>query len=425
MENSLYVSKYKNNSISKRRKIIYAYLFDFFICAILTFAFFAVLVNPVNNALPFNKTNIDQINNLNSELQEIVGETRIQSYDSNNKKLSDVEEDFKSYLLTMVKTTYYCYDVKFPNDNGNKVNINETFLNKGTLDSYSNYNYPLDNLSYFYLTFKSEEQSLNRYVIDNIDYSDKKEIYLYEKILDYKNDDISTFFVEENDSQIIEGLSRYQILTYKEDGSGTSNILMNKLINDDDSSITKTVYNSFLNHYYNALNEGINQIETNYTKYIDKQNSFLKYYNSYIYSYIVSYLISFVFGYIFTFIIFPLIFKEHSTVGLKVLKLRISRIDEMEPRWFNILLKDISLFLLTFSSITFSLFFMGQLNILTIGTINMLYFVLFSLILNLCSFIFIFISKKHQTFSLLVSSLVVKDMNDFESKADKEVINIK
>ena len=73
------------------------------------------------------------------------------------------------------------------------VNISETFLN--VIDEKGNA-YPLDNLSYYFLFFKSNEVTLNNYFINGIDYSDKKTDYLYLEILNYDSNNIdSTFFI--------------------------------------------------------------------------------------------------------------------------------------------------------------------------------------------------------------------------------------
>lgn len=421
MKNELYTSPYKDNVIAKKSKVIYSFLFDYFLTIIFSFFFFAALVNPINLSLPFNSNNMNRMNEINVELKEIVSETRIQNYDSENKKLVDAENQFKTYLTTLVKTSYYVRNLNYPKTNV-KVDFNETFLNKGNKDKQGNYEYPNDNLSYFFFTFKIEESSLNDYVIDNIDYKDNKETYLYEKIMKNNEGDISSYFEKEDSSLLKDGLSKYQVLSYNEDGSGACNILMNYLVYDDRSTLSLNVYNIFKTHYYNALNEGVNQVETYYSKYIEKNNEFSLHYNSYMISLVISHLISFVLGFILNMIIIPLFMKNNMTISNKVLKIVPCRTDEMKPKWYNILIKHLILFVEFFSSIFIEIFILGQLSLVSYGFVNLLYFILFSLILTVVSFVYLFISNKNQSFSLLSSSLVYKQMDEFESKVIEKKI---
>lgn len=415
MKKELYISPYKDNVIAKKSKIIYSFLFDYFITIIFSFFFFAALINPINLSLPFNSNNLKRMNEINIELKEIVSETRIQGYDSETQKLVDEETEFKSYLTTIVKTSYYVRNLDYPKTN-NKVEINETFLNKGNKDENGNYYYPNDNISYFFFTFKSKESSLNDYVIDNIDYKDNKETYLYEKIMKCNENDISLYFEKEGSSLINNEISRYQILTYNEDGSGAANILMNYLVYEDRSTLSSNVYNIFKNHYFYALNEGVSQVEKYYSKYIEKNKEFTSHYNSYMISLIISHIISFLLGFIVSVIIIPLFNKDKMTISNKVLKIVISRTDEMKPKWYNILIKNIVLLVEFFSSIFVEMFLLGQVSLLTYGVFNLLYVILFSLMVIIASFIYLFISNNNQSFSLLSSSLVYKQIDEFENK---------
>lgn len=415
MKQQLYISPFKDNVIAKKSKIIFSFLFDYFITIIFSLFFFTVLINPINLSLPFNSNNMNRMNEINVELNEIVSQTRIQGYDSKTKSLVNEEKEFKSYLTTLVKTSYYIRNFDYPKTN-NKVDFNETFLNKGNKDNNGNYYYPNDNISYFFFTFKSNESSLNDYVIDNIDYKNNKEVYLYEKIMKYNENDISLYFEKEESSLVVNGLSHYQILTYNDDGSGAVNILMNYLVYGDRSTLSNNVYNIFKNHYYNALNEGVSQVEKHYVKYIEKKNEFFSYYNSYIISLIISHIISFLLGFVVSIIIIPLFMKNNMTISNKALKIVLVRTDEMKPKWFNILIKDIFSLIEFFSSIFVEIFLLGQISLLSYGVFNLLYLILFSLMVTIASFIYLFISNDNQSFSLFSSSSVYKQMDEFENK---------
>jgi len=416
----MYVSSFKNNLIAKRSKIIFSRLIDYFSVVIISFIFFACCTSLINSSLPYVKEAYSGITTLNTELKKVVGETRIQEYDEESNSLKDISVSSEKYITCLTKTSLYIYGEKYPVLNEltkeydlNEISKDETFLNQGEIDQKGNYNYPNDNLSYFFLTFKSENESLNDYIVDKVDYSSKKEEYLYTKMLGYENQTIQKYFIDEpsyNSFSNKGDLSRYNILNKK-----TSEALKNYLVYSDSTS--KTIYSYLSNCFYNASSLGVKQVENNYSEYIELNNKFMPSYNIYVLSLVLSYIFAFLLGFSVVYVVNPLLSKKKVTLGMKVFKLAVVRTDEMEMRWNNNTAELIMLFLTDFSSIIFSLFFLNQLSISTYaygGSINLFQFIIFSLGLDVISLVIFFINKNHQLLSNFAPLSVIKDTEAFE-----------
>ena len=113
MSNQEEYSIYKNNLTAKKSKIIYACLVDYFLTFILTFILYVGVLTPINVALPITKTNIDGIYKSQEVLNQIVGSTRIQTYDEENNNLVDIEDDINKYLISLAKTSCYAYNKEY------------------------------------------------------------------------------------------------------------------------------------------------------------------------------------------------------------------------------------------------------------------------------------------------------------------------
>lgn len=415
--NELLVSKYKNNVLAKRSKVFLSNLLDYFLIVIVSFMLFIIVTNPVISVLPSFKENINNLNDTTLKLYQIVSETRLQTFDEEHNSFISIDNDARKYVTTLLKTSLYVREMDLPSTNQEEeqIEIKDTFLNT------DNNNYPNDNLSYYFYTFKSNNESLNNYIYSDIDYSNNKEDYLYLEALDFDNELFNDYFISKEefnnlniDNDFKSSLTRFNILS-----EDYQSYLISYLIYNEDNESLVSIYNNLATSYKNAIQIFINEVETKFTPYLETNDSFNYYYNYYVLTYIIALLITYLITFIVFIIIIPLGIKDNRTIGLKVLKLGICRSDELEPNLFNIVIKDILLFILYFNSILFTLFFVNLLPISVFPLFNshfsLIQVVIFSLLLLILSYIYLIFSKNHQVLSLLSSNLVIKNSEEFEN----------
>lgn len=403
MKSKTLVSEYKNNLIAKRSKIVYSTLIDYFLVLILTFLLFVCAIAPINNCLPSTKGFVNNMYKSRSNLNQIVAETRIQNYDEENKSLVNISTTCKSYIKSLVKTSYYVYDMEYPVFNSSPVKITkeETLLN---IDN--------DNLTYYFVNFKSSHNDLNDYNFDGIDYKDNKQEYLYLKMLGYTSSMISSYFISEDDynsSSYKDSLSRYQILNKQ-----TSIDLMN-YIERDDSNVT-SIYNQFSNCYYQACSYGVDQIESKYTPYISEYNSnFIPNYQGYLSSLLICNILSYVLGFSVFEVLVYLLSKKKETIGNRVIKLAVISKDELELSPIQKTGLILSRFVFYFSGTILCMIFSNNLGaaMYMFNGVSYLQFIIFSLGLGIISLLFLAFNKSHQLISNLITSTVFKSKEDF------------
>lgn len=411
------VSEYKNNLIAKKSKIIYATLIDYFIVLIITFLLHVCLFSPVNIYLPSTKENISKMYESRDNLNQIVAQTKIQEYDKDSKSLVDISKTCKKYITCLVKTSYLIYDLEYPVFNSNPVKIDSslTLLNKDN-----------DNLTYFFIDFKSNNKDLNNYVLDGKDYSNLKEEYLYLNMLGYSEEIISSYFIDQESysnlnqeeylklNSFYQKLSRYQILNKK-----TCIDLMNYIERDDDNTVS--IYQILQNCYYQACSNGVSQIEENYKPYINEYNSnFLKYYEGYLSSLLVCNILSYTLGFIIFEVVIYLLNRKKETIGNIVIRLAVISKDEMELSSFQKIGLILIRFIMYFSCNILCMIFANQLGAATylFNGVSFLQFVVFSFGLDIISLLFLAFNKSN----LLISNLITKSV--FKNKEEYETIKV-
>jgi len=420
MKENILVSPYKNNLIAKRSKILFSTLIDYFLVFILSFIFYVGVCSPIYSVTGVYKENVAGFNQGKEELYKIVGETRIQLYDEESKKLEDINDVFDRYLLSLVKTSYYLDNLQFPSYDGQHyvdvdIDINDTLFN---LDN--------DNMTYYYLVFKTKEESLNNYVIDNEDYKDKKITYLYSKILGYSN--YESYFTNDDSylekQAVIDYKNKYNLefTKYSILNEETRDLLKQKLVYSDTSSKVIEIYNNFYNCYVNGANIGVNQVETYYTKYIETSNAFFKYYYNYLIGTIVCFIISYTLAFLVFNVFIYLLNKKKETIGNRVMKLGTSTIQEFDLSWKNKILSILSKLILYFSCMFLTVTFTNNFAAIVISSygFSLLGFLLFSLLLDILSIILMFCKSNHQLLSSFVSFTLIKSTEEFENIPSKE-----
>ena len=422
MKEKIFVSEYKNNILAKKSKVFFASLIDFFSTVILTFILFAGIIFPLANVIP---SYVDLNKNVDQEernLKDIVSTTRLQKYDDDYNPIS-IDNTTFNYIEVMAKTSCYFYDIPYRYyDEESKsyierqVEEKETFINQesdGIL-------YPFDNISYYYYVFKSKEESLNFYTYNKVNYSSNKNLFLYRDVLHYGSSPYDSNFIDQEafnekakDNPSFNKISQYNILKKEK-----LDLIVSYLVYNEENSAIKSIYNTLSVNYMNGVQFFIDEVENNYDVYLESSKNYNRDYKTYCLATIFTMFLSYILSFIILNILLPLILKKNRTLGIRVLKLGITRNDEMEPRWYNILIKDLVIFILYFPSIIFNAFFINMLSLLAyplIGSFTLIQLIIFTMLLGLLSYLYLAINKEHKTISLLASMLIVKNTEEFEA----------
>lgn len=408
----LIVSKYKNNSVASKKKHIYSRLLDYFSVFVLTYIVFNIFYiigirTPVVNSLA------DELNAANNQLSLYVDSTHLQRLDDTGSLMS-LNDEAHRYIKDLCKTSAYVHNKTFPEkqDDGTfiekPVPVDETFV-------YERENYSLDNLSFYFYKFKSNEPSLNNYMYDGVDYKDDKETYLYSKLM---NADTS-LYVSDDDADLLSrgnGVSRFVVLTSER----TDKLL--DYYHEDRADLT--LYEKIFTYYVETVKKGISDVESNSAPYLNLANNFSIAYQNACGAVAVIYFISYTFVYVLLNVVMFLICKEWMTIGQKVLKLSITDIHENQPSIIRMLLYHLTNFVLFASSAILGLYFMGFFGVTSvsiIGKFNLLSLLIGLLTFNVISLFMIFFNKNKHDLSTLVTGVLVKDINQFDGSA--EVLN--
>lgn len=413
----VHVSKYKNYFLAKNGKIGLANLADYFITFIITFLIFIILGQPLSYLIA--SPSLNQIDNISNELYTIVDETRLSRKDVKTNKLVSEEELANEYLYSLIKTSYYLNDEQYYlfKDDGTytlvDVDFNDTLLYKGVVNENGNYNYPNDNISYYFYTFKNEHESLDFYIYDGVDQTNNKEEYLYKEILDYKNQVFNDKFLLVDNSYPL-----YQQLDIK-----IAKYLVQYLHFNDNNDQIYRMYVELKNSYINGLNKLIEEMHTKYDKYVECNNRFNSYYLNFTLIYLGALVISYILALVILEIIVPLVSKNNTSISFIIFKIAYATKDEDEPRIYQYIIKSVTRFIMYFSSTVLCLFFVSNFQMLSfplVGSFSYLTFAFISLIIALCSILFIIISKNNQGLAETLSFMIVKDTTLLEVKEENK-----
>ena len=422
MKKEMFVGKYKNNILAKKSKVFLSSLLDYFLVVITTFIIFVAVANPICTALPFFNNNLDNLSNITTNLYKIVSETRLQAYDEETNSLKDISIDSNAYVEALVKTSFFVYNEPYPltfnEETGQYIFENIEVLDTFYQKSYNNISFPHDNLSYYYFDFKESNDSLNSYIYDDKDYQNNKSDFLYKEVLDLNNPSLNNYFLTSTEYDLLEEkykeIDRYQILNLD-----AAKMLMSYIVYKDRGEEITALYTNLNTAYQNAVQFFIDEVENNYSPYLEKLSDFNNSYNTYVISYIISLSLSYLLSYLIFIVIIPIFLKDHKTLSFKIMKLGICRYDEFEPAILNYVINKIFIFVLYFNGVFFSLLFM---NLLPISSFNIYgsgfsYFqvILFSALLGILSYLFLIVSRNNQLLSLFGGNMVLKNTEEFEN----------
>ena len=406
--NSNRYADYSNCVLAKKGRRFGVILIDYFVTVIFVVLFFIGVCQPIFVNIPYVSDLSDTYTEKTEEVQQIIADTGLQEV-SDSGRLVSVEDSATEYATYLVKTSYYLNGLEYYEYVDNKQTVIE-LTEEDTLLNIEN-----DNLRYYFTEFKYTE-AIGDYVSNGTDYSENRLEYLNSVLfkLDSVNADLvdESFDVSEDVFCLIPEYAR-QLFLYLEDDA-------------NDSTVFERVYDI----YGETANLGIEEVETGYPVYIDAFAEFEDAFNTYSICYNITLLIAFVLGFLVSNVLFPLIFGNGKTIGYRFFKLALMRNDNTRARWSNLLIKDIVLFIIQFSTIIFPPLFLSSYEML--GTsfflgISMLQLIIFSALMALLSLIFFFISKDNQTLSEFASGTYTVNIEVHENGsifADDDVVEI-
>ncbi len=382
--NSNRYADYSTCVLAKKGRRFGVILIDYFVTVIFMVLFFIGVCQPIYVNIPYVSENSDRYTQLTEDLQNIIGETRLQEV-ADSGRLTSIEDSATEYATYLVKTSYYLNGLEYYEYVDNYKTVIE-LTEEDTLLNIEN-----DNLRYYFTEFKYTE-SIGDYVSAGVDYSENRLEYLNSVLLklDSDNADLTTdlFNVAED--------------VFCLNADDADQLFLNLQDDANDSTVFERVYDM----YGETVNIGIEEVETLYQVYIDTFAEFEDAFHIYVVGYDIALVIAYVLAFVVANVAFPLIFGNGKTIGYRFFKLALMRNDNTRVRWNNLLVKDIVLFVIQFSTIFFPPVFLSSYallgNAFFLG-ISMLQLIIFSALMALLSLVFFFISKDNQTLSEFAS----------------------
>ena len=404
-----YTSQFKNYIDCSSKKNFLCNLADYCLAFILSFILFVGVATPIY-------THVDSVAELSNiistnedKLKEIIGQTYLRTYNPEDKTLSDVDADAKSYVETLVKTSYFVNEQKYPfvkvdgTYEFKYIEESATFLNKTVLNKYNGSNKPLIYFDYF----KENNESLNFYVYDGIDYKNNREGYLYSKLFKYDQ----TKFESKNAS-----LNLYEQLVFSEAETLTYYLVYNE------AGIPTSLYNSYASKYKVALNSLTCEIEKKYDSYLTQINKYEDATARYSNIYFISLFLSFVVAMVILETIPPLFPKGHATIGFRMMRAAYISKEEFEPIILNYVLKSIARLFTFLSGTIFCLLFTDNLGFIfvSMGWFTYLYVYLCAIAVTLASLILILTGHPARSLPERIGQLKARDLDMLEQGESEE-----
>ncbi len=395
---------------AKKGRRFVVMLIDYFLVMLVSFSLFALVIQPIFDALP--STNEIKVRYQEKQvlvMDEIVS-THLQKKDDKDNLIS-VSNESKNYIVKLLKSSTTKYDGidYYELKQGKKETVE---IKTEELLSYQDSNgyYVNDDILYYYLNFRI--QNKNKYSKDITDYT-----------LQSVNTDLLKLN-SDNKSLVSDGFDISSDVFYLSEEN--TKILLDYVNYSTESG--KTLYQNLSLLYRTAILSAIEEIEKNYTPYVEKMNEFNVVYKEYSTRLGWMLVLSYIIGFLVCYIPFQLIFKHGRTIGYRFFSLALARADCMELKVWNVIVKDVVLFILTFSSVFFMPLLLGKIELLScylVGPITLFQIVLFSFLMILVSLVFFFVSKNNQALSDFASQTITVNLNekeeDFMIEQDRKI----
>ena len=385
------VSEYKNFPTAKKHRVVLETLFDYFMVAIVSIIVFSALGAPIFRGLPATESYLNGAEARNSALKEVESATRLNEFDDNGNFKTE-QSLCDSFLLSLAKTSYFERDAAFPSrtEASAKPTIEETFfldLDEGT--------YPNDGLAYYFFTFKGEQPSLSFYIYEGNDYSLDKDSFLFGQAFEFDSAHFQTLtypFVLNEEAAL--ALSDYYVFG---DTSGNNGVIQRSLSTS----------------YKKARAFFIEETEKHYEPYLSLMASYSIEHRGFAGGYMLTLSLCYLLAFILMETVFPLVFKGGRTLGMKVLDLGYATIGEMEPRFWQYIIKSAVRSLPYYSTILISSFLLFSFAFMQMdlgGGFMMVYPALASLFIGIGSLFAVVVFSRNQTLAEASSFLLIKDL---------------
>lgn len=389
-------STYKTAKKSRRFVVM---LIDYFLVMLVSFSVFALVVQPIFDVLPSTKEIETRYQEKQIQVMNEIVSTHLQKRDDNDNLIS-VSTESKNYVVTLLKfsTTKYddieYYELKQGKKEAVEIKNEDLLSYQDSEGDYIN-----DDILYYYLNFRTKNKS---------NYS--------EEISDYTLEDINRKLLKidgDNKSLVSDAFDPSKDVFYL--NKENTNVLLDYVNYSTESG--KTLYQTLTTLYRTVILSAIDEIEKNYTPYVEKMNDFHVVYRQYSSRLGWMLILSYVIGFLACYIPFQLAFKHGRTIGYRFFSLALARQDCMELKAWNVIVKDVVLFILNFSSVFFLPVLLGKIELLScylLGPITLFQVVLFSSLMIVVSLVFFFVSKNNQALSDFASQTITVNLNDKE-----------
>lgn len=399
-------SIYSKNVVVSPKKKILVYLFDYLLCLVLTFVLYTC-INFVNGFFPYVTSIQEDSINIQQDLYETVEDSYLSYVDKSTGLLVDREVQIERILKNNVLYVLNSYGDEYLSRINSVIyngfnSLDLTSLKEG------------DGLYTYFVTFKT----------NNIDDFNDKNNYGSEYYLN------NILNINENEY--------FEIGKYQNDPNYPLLKLEYALALDEhfhNESYRVETYDEIYNFYYEGLRNGINDVVSTYIPYVNLYSRFSENTNSMLNIRGNIILISFLISLIITYFLFPLIYKNSKTLGMKLFKQGACKIDGSKTTILNDVIRLIIQLFSSFSLQIPVIFFLFGSQAMYFFDVNLLGFIniyilgLVSFCLAVFSFIFTFINKDtHQNVEEFLAQIVIKDINEFnviEEKKETENNEIK
>lgn len=405
-DNILDSSTYKT---AKKGRRLVVMLIDYFLVLLVSFSLFALVIQPIFNQLPSTKEVEKQYKEKQDLVLDEIVSTHLQKKNS-KENLVSVSSESKNYIVKLLKfsTTKYSdidyYELKQGKKEYTEIKTEELLSYQDKDGFYQN-----DDILYYYLNFRNENKT---------DYVSEIETYslidVNTKLLKLDN---------ENKALVSSDFDMNADVFYL--SKENTKILLDYVNYNTESG--KELYQKLSYLYRSVIINAISEVEKNYTPYINKMNEFNTVYHKYSSMLGWMLVLAYVIAFLICYVPFQLIFRHGRTIGYRFFSLAMSRTDQMELRVWNVIVKDLVTFIMTFSSIFFMPVLLGKIDLLScylFGPVTLFQMILFSFLMIVVSIVFFFISKSNQTLSDFASQTITVDVRekeeDFMIEQDKK-----
>lgn len=395
-DNILDSSTYKT---AKKGRRLVVMLIDYFLVLLVSFSLFALVIQPIFNQLPSTKEVEKQYKEKQDLVLDEIVSTHLQKKNS-KENLVSVSSESKNYIVKLLKfsTTKYSdvdyYELKQGKKEYTEIKTEELLSYQDKDGFYQN-----DDILYYYLNFRNENKA--DYVSEIDTYS---LIDVNTKLLKLDN---------ENKTLVCSDFDMNADVFYL--SKENTKILLDYVNYNTESG--KELYQKLSYLYRSVIINAISEVEKNYTPYINKMNEFNTVYHKYSSMLGWMLVLAYVIAFLVCYVPFQLIFRHGRTIGYRFFSLAMSRIDQMELRVWNVIVKDLVTFIMTFSSIFFMPVLLGKIDLLScylFGPVTLFQTILFSFLMIVVSIVFFFISKSNQTLSDFASQTITVDVREKE-----------